>query len=188
MASQFKEGSMTPKKKMTEEQLEAEVQKIAQYISDAKSEIAAISLPEEKTGSDKNIVHAALELHEVVRHTEEATNAIMDKAEAIMMAAGNLADTEAGAKLGEYAVGILEACSFQDITGQRIKKVLNTLEQIEFRIARLVKLFGGELPENLILGEIDTGRRRADEDLLNGPQLAKDKPSQDDIDKLFSQS
>jgi chemotaxis protein CheZ len=83
-------------------------------------------------------------------------------------------------------VGILEACSFQDITGQRIKKVLNTLEQIEFRISRLVKLFGGTLPENMMVEDIDNGHRRADEDLLNGPQLSKDKPSQDDIDKLFS--
>ncbi|MDX2095804.1 MAG: hypothetical protein SFW64_07710, partial [Alphaproteobacteria bacterium] len=64
--------------------------------------------------------------------------------------------------------------------------VLNTLEQIEFRITRLVKLFGGSLPENLLVEDIDNGHRRSDESLLNGPQLSKDKPSQDDIDKLFS--
>lgn len=173
---------------LTVEQLEAEIEKIAQYIVEAKVEIASISLPEEKTGNEKNIAHAALELEEVVRHTEEATNKIMDKADAIMMAASNLADAEAGAKMSELAVGILEECSFQDITGQRIKKVLNTLEQIELRIGRLVKLFGGKLPETLRVGDIDTGHRRADEDLLNGPQLGKDKPSQDEVDKLFGNS
>jgi chemotaxis protein CheZ len=173
--------------KITNEQLQREIEKIAQYISEAKTEIAAITLSEEKTGNEKNISHAALQLTEVVRHTEEATNAIMDKADAVMLIASGLTDADAAAKLSDHAVGILEACSFQDITGQRIKKVLNTLEQIEFRISRLVKLFGGTLPENLMVEDIDNGHRRPDEDLLNGPQLSKDKPSQDDIDKLFSQ-
>ena len=175
-----------PEKKITTEQLEHEIEKIAQYISEAKCEIAAITYSEEKTGNEKNIAHASSQLAEVVRHTEEATNSIMDKADAIMLIAGGLADADVGAKLSEEAVGILEACSFQDITGQRIKKVLNTLEQIEFRITRLVKLFGGSLPENLQVEDIDNGHRRPDEDLLNGPQLSKDKPSQDDIDSLFS--
>ncbi|MFZ4541348.1 MAG: protein phosphatase CheZ [Rickettsiales bacterium] len=172
--------------KLTSQQLQREIEKIAQYISEAKSEIAAITLTEEKTGSDKNISHATLQLTEVVRHTEEATNSIMDQADAIMALAGGLADTDAVGKIANAAVGILEACSFQDITGQRIKKVLNTLEQIEFRITRLVQLFGGALPENLLVEEIDNGHRRPDEDLMEGPQLAKDKPSQDDVDKLFS--
>lgn len=171
--------------KLTSEQLEREIEKIALYISEAKSEIAAIALTEEQTGNEKNIAHATSQLTEVVRHTEEATNAIMDKADAIMLVAGGLADAEAGAQLSDHAVGILEACSFQDITGQRIKKVLNTLEQIEFRITRLVKLFGGTLPENMLVEDIDNGHRRPDEDLLNGPQLSKDKPTQEEIDKLF---
>ncbi len=174
------------KNDITKEQLEREIEKIALYISEAKFEIAAITLTEDKTGNEKNIAHATLQLNEVVRHTEEATNAIMDKADAIMAIAGGLTDADASAKLGEHAVGILESCSFQDITGQRIKKVLNTLEQIEFRIARLVKLFGGHLPENMDVDDIDNGNRRADEDLMNGPQLSGAKPSQDDIDKLFS--
>mgnify|MGYP000338337438 CR=1 FL=1 len=172
--------------KLTAEQLEAEIKKIAQYIAEAKLEIIAISMPAEQTGSDKNIPNASLELTEVVRHTEEATNTIMDRADAIMAIAGGLSDSAAGAKLGDEAMAILEACSFQDITGQRIKKVMNTLEQIEMRVGRLVKLLGGEMPESIKVTEIDTGKRRADEDLLNGPQMGKDKPSQDDIDKLFS--
>lgn len=171
--------------KLTVEQLEAEIKKIAQFIADAKREIVAISLPAEKTGNDKNLANAALELSEVVRHTEEATNTIMDKAEAIMQLAGGLADAQAGGKIAEHAVGVLEACSFQDITGQRINKVMSTLEQIELRVGRLVKMLGGEIGDIGKIDAIETGPRRADEDLLHGPQLSKDKPSQDDIDKLF---
>lgn len=171
-------------KKMTAEELQREIEKIGEYISHAKLEIAAISVPEEQSGSDKNIANATLELNEVIRHTEEATNAIMDNADAILALSGSVTDADISAKLGEHAVGVMEACSFQDITGQRIRKVLKTLEQIELRVGNLIKLFGGQMPENLNVGEIDTGHRRADEDLMNGPQLGN-APSQDDIDKLF---
>ncbi len=173
-------------KKLTVEQLELEIAKIAQYIAEAKSEIASISIPKEKTSGGKDISQAAMELTEVVRHTEEATNVIMDNAEAILKLAGGLTDKKASTALSEHGLGILEACSFQDITGQRIKKVLTTLEQIELRVARLVKLFGGPLPDQLSAKPVDTKPRRADEDLCNGPQMATDKPSQEDIDKLFS--
>lgn len=175
-----------PKNKLSAKELEQEIEALAQYITQAKTEIAAISLTSEQTGSDKNLGTAQLELNEVVRHTEEATNTIMDKAEAIMAAAGALGAP--GAAINGNALEILEACSFQDITGQRIRKVLKTLEQIELRVGNLVKLFGGELPEGMAFGEIETGTpKRADESLMNGPQLEKDKPSQDDIDKLFAQ-
>ncbi len=170
----------------TAQELEKEIENLAEYINQAKAEIAAFSRSTEETGNEKNLSHAQMELTEVVRHTEEATNNIMDKAEAIMQAAGAMGDS--GTAIGNYAVEILEACSFQDITGQRIKKVLKTIEQIELRVGNLVKLFGGQLPEGFKTGEIDTGARRADEDLMNGPQLSKDKPTQDDIDKLFASS
>jgi chemotaxis protein CheZ len=172
-------------KKPTAKELEREIESLAEYISQAKKEIAAIRLTSEHTGSDKNLGNAQLELNEVVRHTEEATNTIMDKAEAIMADAVAMGD--AGAVINGNALEILEACSFQDITGQRIRKVLKTIEQIELRVGNLIKLFGGELPEGMAFGEVETGApKRADEALINGPQLSKDTPSQDDIDKLFS--
>ena len=174
---------------LSHDQLKHEVEKIAEYLVQAKLEIAAFSRPETETGTDKNLVDAADELNEVVRHTEEATNLIMDKTDAIIQAAGNLADRDAGSKINESALGILEACSFQDITGQRIKKVLKTLEQVEYRVGNLIHLFGGTLPDGYRISEIATeATRRPDENLLNGPQLSKDAPSQADIDKLFSSS
>lgn len=171
--------------KPTVEQLETEIKKIAQYIVGAKREILAISLPSEKTGNDKNLLNAALELNEVVRHTEEATNTIMDKVDAIMSVANAMTDAEIAAKINEHGTGILEACSFQDITGQRIKKVMITLEQIELRVGRLIKILGGDIDYIAAAGVIETKPRRVDEDLLHGPQLSTNKSSQEDIDKLF---
>ena len=109
----------------------------------------------------------------------------MDNAEAVMKLSGNVSDAKLAAKLSEHAAGVMEACSFQDITGQRISKVLKTLQQIELRVGNLVKLFGGTLPDGFEVGAIEIGSRRPDEDLLNGPQLGKDKPSQEEVDKLF---
>ena len=168
------------------ELLKQGLEKIASHLMQAKSEILAISLPESETGTDKNLPHAANELEEVVRHTEEATNIIMDKADAIIKASASVADKALGAAINESALNILETCSFQDITGQRIRKVLKTLEQTEMRLTKLIKLFGGQLPEMGEMETIATGNERPDEALMSGPQLSKNAPSQEDIDKLFS--
>lgn len=174
------------KKEMTRDQLEEEIERIAQYIADAKLEIVAIAPPTPDEGNDKHVAGAAIQLNEVVKDTEVATNSIMDKADAVMALSGQVADADISAKLMEHAVGILEACSFQDITGQRIRKVMATLEQIELRLSRLIKLFGGTLPEGVVVAPLVTKTQRADEDLMSGPQLSNSKPTQDDIDKLFS--
>lgn len=173
------------KKPLSAEQMQQEIQKIAEYINQAKCEIAGIAKTE-NPDSGKNLATASLELNEVVRHTEEAANVIMDNAERIIALAAN---TGAQAvELNAHGLAIIEACSFQDITGQRIKKVLKTIDQIELRIGNLIKLFGGHPPEGFKVGEVETTPGRPDEHLMEGPQLAKNKPSQDDVDKLFGAS
>jgi chemotaxis protein CheZ len=173
--------------KVTYEQLKSEIEKIAEFLAQAKREIVAFVPPGQEDAGNKKLIDAADELNEVVRHTEEATNTIMDNADAIIKASTSVGDEALAATFNQHALGILEACSFQDITGQRIKKVLKTLEHVEYRIANLIKLFGGTLPEGYQVSEIaPEPLRRPDEDLLNGPQLGKDAPTQDDIDKLFS--
>lgn len=168
-------------------QLKAEVEKIANYIAQAKVEILSISLPPEENGADKTLATAATELEEVVRHTEEATNRIMDRADAIMQASGTISDATLGEQMNAHALGILEECSFQDITGQRIRKVLKTLEQVELRLTSLIKLFGGTLPDNATLAkQAEALKPKGDAALMNGPQLGNNAPSQDDVDKLFS--
>lgn len=166
--------------------LKQELEKIKDYINQAKHEIAGLTY-QGTTESEKKIEAAATQLAEVIKHTEEATNAIMDHAEAILGIAGELGDQ--GATLSNHGLAILEACSFQDITGQRINKVLKTFEQIELRVNNLIKLFWND--ESEVVGYTPTATpvsARPDEHLMEGPQLDKDKPSQDDIDKLFNAS
>ena len=92
---------------------------------------------------------------------------------------------EAGGALGDAltieVTKIYEACSFQDITGQRIKKVVDTLTHIEQRLERFASVMGvedAELEETL-----EDKRKR--ENLLNGPALNGPEVAQDDIDALF---
>ena len=68
---------------------------------------------------------------------------------------------------------LFEACSFQDITGQRVRKVVDTLRQIESRVTR----FASAINARGRKGYADEAERRRAERaqalLLHGPQ---DKP------------
>ena len=164
--------------------LKSEIEKMAEFIVSAKTEIQAM-VPNPEEGAPKNINAASLELSEVVKATEEATNTIMDVADTIQSFSGGIADAATKQKILDVTMRLYDACSFQDITGQRINKVIKTLEGVEDRIVTLVTLFGGKLPEGYLPPERILKALRADEALMAGPQLGKDMPNQAEIDKLF---
>lgn len=131
--------------------------------------------------ADKSLPDAHLELDAVVKHTEEAANAIMDAAEAIMAIAGEL-DEKTSQALNEQTTRIFEASNFQDITGQRISNVLSSLVKVDKIVTSLLSAMDGKVTIQA------TGEEEEDPDkaLMNGPQL--NTPSQDDIDQLFAES
>jgi chemotaxis protein CheZ len=165
--------------------LRHEIERMAEYIISARNEVIAM-LPDPEEGAPKNINAASQELSEVVKATEEATNTIMDAADKIQEAISSLNDPKVSQVIMDQTMKLYDACSFQDITGQRINKVLKTLEQVEERVVTLVALFGGKLPEGYEVPEHAVKHMRPDEHLLHGPQLGADMPSQEEIDKLFS--
>jgi chemotaxis protein CheZ len=131
------------------------------------------------------IPEAGRELDAVVEATEEATQMIMECAEAVMADDGS--DPVAfKALVDEKIMIIFEACAFQDITGQRIRKVVKTLDWIEQRIASLAsKLRVTEAPAE----EVETDdERRMRELLLHGPQMKGEGVSQDAVDGFFATS
>ncbi|MCA1910170.1 MAG: protein phosphatase CheZ [Magnetospirillum sp.] len=155
-----------------------EVESLADYIHNAKAEIAAL-----RPGEIKNefIASATDELDAIVGATEAATNEIMDSAEHLE-ALAPMMDAEVAERLTEITTRIFEACTFQDITGQRITKVVRMLKEIEARVENLVKAFGGEIEsEDRKQKVIET-----DEDLLNGPQLPTSAADQAEIDRLLA--
>ncbi len=135
--------------------------------------------PSDITG--KHIPGATDELDAIIDATSEATSTIMDCCDVISEKAGTVGG-ENGDAISAEVMKIFEACSFQDITGQRVTKVVKTFRDIEDKIDKLV----GVLGIKTVAGE-EEDDRVGDEKLLNGPQMASEAISQDDIDKLLAE-
>lgn len=161
-----------------------EIERLAQDIIALKGEIFSITNDELTPGAAANFTVANTELTEVVKMTEEATNSIMDAVDGIQNAASTVNDAKLSDKITEHTMKIYDACNFQDITGQRISKVMKLLEYMEARLTNLVLITGGALPDGYTPVSMDKVIR-PDEDLMNGPQTTDEAPSQDDIDALF---
>jgi chemotaxis protein CheZ len=164
--------------------LYAEIEQLARFIERARSEIAAIRPDAVRA---QHIPTATDELDAIVAATEQATNAIMASAEVIEGVAASLPD-ETGAKLVDAVTAIYEACGFQDITGQRISKVVRTLKHIETTFDRITGTFGDGASSGAPADGPSDAPADADPDkkLLNGPQLPTNAATQDDIDALFA--
>jgi chemotaxis protein CheZ len=84
--------------------------------------------------------NSGIELEAVVQATEAAANTIMEAAEAIQdWIDGGSRDPGAIESLATRVGAIFAACSFQDITGQRIRRAIQHLEQVEALLARYLQ-------------------------------------------------
>jgi chemotaxis protein CheZ len=83
--------------------------------------------------------NSGLELEAVVQATEAAANRIMEAAEAIgdWLREGKN-DPAALEAVGERVNAIFEACTFQDVTGQRIRRAIQHLQQVETMLTGMV--------------------------------------------------
>ena len=156
-----------------------ELKGLQQVIENARAELGAARPTDINS---KHIPTATDELDAVVESTAEATGAIMDSCDVIMEKAASAGDDEQA--INDAVTKIYEACSFQDITGQRITKVVTTLKTIEEKVDKLVEVLSEKLPLEEQEEEDDDGKT-LEEKLLNGPQLPDKAITQDDIDKLL---
>ena len=168
-----------------------ELEALSNFIEQTKAEIAALR-PEEIP--DEHIPTATDELDAIVSATEVATNAIMEAAESIETVAAQIDESNAEI-LSNAVTQIFEACSFQDITGQRIGKVVSALKEIEHKVEAVVEKFGPDRETREQLKRVRQAEKASlegpggeieDEDLLHGPQLPENANSQDEIDALFA--
>jgi chemotaxis protein CheZ len=185
--------------------LRDELSGIGRLIAETRAEIAGL----QASGSaHSHLVCASDELDAVVGATERAAVEIMVAAERSQEAALRLRQTPGLTPLAlrdldvieTAAVDVFMACSFQDLTGQRIRKVVGALSFIEKRVMALTLLWSGiPGPEAAAASAIDS---RADAHLLNGPDAsglhqsdidlllgsngAVTHVAQDDVDALFA--
>lgn len=183
-------GKKVPMSRMeTREELEllqSEIINLFNYIQRVRKEVAAITRADEGTGRFDNMSD---QLDAIVQATEEATNTIMEVVEqnsdTIGEIRGKIEDPAIKAlldRLEDNSSRIFEACTFQDITGQRVTKIARSVTYVESRVNSLIQIFGKDHLDNV---EIDDVEKTEDEKLLQGPQLTGAGISQDEIDKLF---
>jgi len=167
-----------------------ECQDLADYIEDARAEISSLSPDHDDSAG---IPRAGQELDAIVEATESATDTIMQAAEDLMSFDSEDFD-EYKNHVNDEVMKIFEACSFQDITGQRISKVVKTLNHVEDRVSKLISILGITSDSSTSNGakpiiDPETGElndKANDEDLLNGPALAGEGIDQGEIDSLLN--
>lgn len=172
-------GTMNAFYKSIDTSIYRECRALSDYISNARKEIASLQPVDLESA---RIPRAGLELDAIVQQTEEATNTIMEAAEEIMGADASDPD-KYQAVTQDAVMRIFEACSFQDITGQRISKVVETLSHIEQRVLELRTLMG--VTDADIAQAIDDDKPTGDAALLSGPALDGEGIDQNEVDALM---
>lgn len=164
--------------------LREELREMSAYIHQTRREIAALRPSD---GGSNRIMAATGELDAIVSATERATSEILNGVERINELSLKLPKDGDVGKIAEeiqaQVTEVLTACSFQDITGQRTTKVVNTLRYLEQRVNSMIEIWGveGVTPA---APPPEPEDRRPDAHLLNGP-ATDGGPSQADVDALF---
>lgn len=164
--------------------LKEELEALLCFIEQAKCEIA--SLRPKEYGTNK-IPAASNELDAIVQGTEEAAEKVMDSADEIGVLAEKC-DEEVKAKLEQISINLFEASGFQDITGQRVSKVVSTLTHLEERLSALAETIGDNDVDDVSDDKGGANKdynAMANEEFLNGPQLEDEAKDQAAIDALF---
>ena len=157
----------------TAQQVDMAEEGIAKRFTEILEVLHAVSYSGDGTSS----ANTGVELEAVVEMTEQAANKILDSADRI---ADRLQESEKWEEdkqartqnlndISEDVEKILMACSFQDLTGQRIKKTLENLKSIEGRLSTALEKMGIEVHP----------------DITDKVEKAS---SQDDIDALFQEA
>lgn len=119
--------------------------------------------------------NSGLELESIIQMTEAAANRIMEAAEAIddwVRAGARDGDSIAG--VNDKINAIFEACAFQDLTSQRVRRAIEHLERVETVLGGMIE------PGDAVTDPID-----APHPFVHHPSRGPDLP-QDDIDQLLA--
>lgn len=160
-----------------------ELQSLVDAIEQTRSDLAASRMQDV---SGEHVPTATDELDAVVDATKVATDSIMSACEAMEKLAASSSDAAVSQGIIENVTKIYEACTFQDITGQRISKVVTVLRTVEGKVGHLLEALGHDTHNAQLATSADDDARSAEQKLMNGPQMAANAISQDEIDKLLA--
>lgn len=171
-------SSLHPLLRRIDVTMQRELRGILTKIVSLRTEISKVHANDIATN---RIPEVGKELSEVVKATEAATNTIMGAAETVLDAEDK-PEAEYKELVAAQMMEIFQACSFQDITGQRVTKVVDTIEVIEERINILCEMMDNqELGGN---GPVLSAKEQDKKDqLLSGPST--NGVDQNAIDAMF---
>ncbi len=142
-----------------------------------------VSVQNEVSGivSNNQMTDSAAHLEDVIQSTEAATHTVLDAATAVQMVVeSGVGIAEIQKEITQQVGKIYEACNFQDISSQRIRKVLKHLDILKNNLVTLA-----QNAKAYASGEVVLPNKT--DPFLNGPQLSSVAPTQDEIDRLFNQ-
>lgn len=172
---------------ITKEHDPADMLQMRLDIVDMTQTIERIKIEIANTGEDgASMSDAQVELNVVVDETADATHTILAAAEKTQEIVWQAKEagmaSEQCDKLDELITDIYMACSFQDLTGQRLRKVVQLISVIEQRLKNMVSLWdAAELNRYRQSAEAN----REDDTLKNGPALPGQAQQQIDIDAVM---
>lgn len=124
----------------TLQQLHLEVAELSAAIQLTRQEIRELGSQQAHNGG---FAPVANELDDIYEHTEKAISDILQAAEAMQASAWAAredgTDAEVCDRLDKCAIDIYTACTFQELTGQRIAKLLSLMEFTENHVVRMLQ-------------------------------------------------
>lgn len=173
-----------------EDRLKKELVGLFGHLNNMRRELASLH-----KGEEGNFATMADTLDAIVESTETASNTILESMEDIEGVILELRDNGDDStkkrcdRINDRVNQVFEACSFQDLTGQRITRVVNSLKFVEERVNAIIRMWGKDELSKLVEDMRRGGEpeENPDESLLHGPQRAGVAITQSDVDKLFNQ-
>lgn len=148
------------------------------------------------SGAGDSAANTGVELEAVITDTEDAANHILDAADRIVDYVSDERDwnneevrEDMRGRIKNDIQEILLACTFQDLTGQRIRNTLNNLHSIEARLSQTFERLGikVEAREDVVAAQVQKASSQSEVDDLfkQNKDGSDDKSSQGDIDGMF---
>ncbi len=149
------------------------------------------------SGGGGSAANTGVELEAVIEDTENAANNILDAADRIVDYVSDDHDwndqkvrEDMRTRIRGDIQEILMACTFQDLTGQRIRNTLNNLQGIEQRLSATFERLGIKVEpnESAIQESVAKAQNQSDIDDIFATKTAPDGAkavSQGDIDGMF---
>lgn len=181
---------MTPEEEVV--RLKRELVGLFGHMHRMRKELAAIGTPEGEKNHFATMTDLLTGIAEEVEAASDKILGNMESVEDLLMEIRKRTESDKDTQslldqVSDHGNAVFEACSFQDLTGQRVAKITKTMQFVEDKVKQLIYMWGRDELAAIVaeykLDELED--EDPDKKLLNGPQRIGVAVTQDEIDKLF---